>query len=234
MMTRKAFRWLAALLSVAVVVILLSPATRTAVIALLRGETSYRGIPSSSWSKTIREGPVPFSPPGHIVSVDFDSRVPASPLDGVKKSLGLQYTVTVAYYPLREDDAAAIPVLIELLQDEHSIVRMYSAETLGAFGARAEVAIPALRTLITDEEFGAFAISVGERAMEAIARIQSDIRKNKKPGRHGTLPKPNQALHRSGASSSVVRLQPRIRRCSTSDRHDGFSKDEARCSRPAC
>jgi HEAT repeats len=173
MMTRRKLRWMV-VFSIAVLAVLLVPAARMSLIAVLRGEAFYRGSPSSVWSKTIREGAVPYSPPGYIVALDFHTHVPATTSDRVKKFLGLRYTVTAHRYPLRDDDPAAIPVLLDLLEDEHSLVRMYAAETLGALGPRAKVAVPALQKRLNDKEFGAFAISVEERAREAIARIESD------------------------------------------------------------
>jgi hypothetical protein len=175
MMTRRK-RWMAVSLSLAMLAVLLIPAARTTFIALLRGEAFYRGTPSSSWSKTIREGAVPYSPPGYVVAFDFNTHVPATATDRIKKFFGLRYTVSAYRYPLRDDDPAAIPVLLDLLEDEHSSVRMYAAETLGSFGTRAKVAVPALRKRASDREFGAFAISVGERASEAIARIELDAK----------------------------------------------------------
>jgi HEAT repeat protein len=176
MMSRRSARWLTVFAFVTIVMIF-SP-TRAAVVALLRGESSfYDGLSTSSWSQIIREESIPYSPPGHIVSVDFDTKVPASTLDQVKKALGLQFTVTANRYPLREDDAAAIPVLIELLHDKDPSVRMYSAETLGAFGAKAEVAIPALKNFLTIRKSAGSASQLVERAAEAIASIESDIQK---------------------------------------------------------
>jgi HEAT repeats len=145
------------------------------IFAFLRGEAFYHGTPSSSWSKIIREGSVPYIPPGCVVAWDIHKYAPASTSDKVKRFFGLKHAVSVDYYPLRNDDADAIPVLIELLQDDDSLVRMYSAETLGSFGARAKAAIPALKKVTNDKAIGAFAISVGERAVEAITRIESDI-----------------------------------------------------------
>jgi hypothetical protein len=173
-MTRRRLSWLAVLLVIEVLALLLTPAARMRLVAALRGEAFYCGTPSSQWSKVIREGPIPYSPPGTLVRTDFNAREPATSMDRVKKFLGLPHIDAAQRFPLRIDDPNTIPVLIDLLEDEHSSVRMYAAETLGAFGSRAKRALPALRKRVNDKEYGGFAISVGERATEAIAQIESN------------------------------------------------------------
>lgn len=172
-MTRR-LRFLSAWLLAGVVVSgLLFPIPRAVVLGFLRGERFYQGMPTSYWSKRIREGPFPYSS-GEIVQVDYRTWVPATSVDELKSWLGLQHTVAAFQYPLRENDPEAIPVLIELLKDPSSTVRMYAAETLGAFGPRAVSALPTLSELLDDKEFGGFGISVGERAAEALKKIESE------------------------------------------------------------
>jgi HEAT repeats len=142
------------------------------VAGLLRGESFYRCRPTSYWSNRILNGPIPYSP-GYVVSWDPSTYVPASSIDQVKKSLGMKYTVTPYHYPLRDHDPSAIPVLIELLRDRNSWVRMYAVETLGDFGPKASDAIPVLKELLNDDEIGGFGITVAERAAEALKHIES-------------------------------------------------------------
>lgn len=151
------------------------------------GEPFYCGLPACYWSRQIRKGGITlqyqtyFHPP-------FYSAVPATWWDGLlvaakTGSPSMVYaprplrarTSTPYAYASPTGDSAAVPVLTWLLvNDPDSMVRMYSAETLGAIGWEARGALPVLIRATRDKEFGAFAIPVSERAWQALVSIAGD------------------------------------------------------------
>jgi hypothetical protein len=155
------------------VVALALPGVRWWVYGHLRGEAMYRGRPTSYWSHEVaRSVMTPFYRRS-LAGLDAPT-VPASHLDALKAALGLQYTVTWPTFPLRDDDPAAVPVLMELLKDPESEVRMYAAQSLGGLGTSAAVAEPALTEALQDKEVGGFGFRVCDKASWALKRVRGE------------------------------------------------------------
>jgi hypothetical protein len=158
-----------------------------AVQGYVAGEPFYRGLPACYWSRQVQRGGITlqyqtyFHPP-------FYCAVPATWSDGLLAAAKVgEPRMAYAPRPLRaraptpyvetdpSGDPAAVQVLAWLLvRDSRSMVRMYAAETLGAIGWDARMALPELIRATGDGEFGAFAIPVSERAYQAILSIALD------------------------------------------------------------
>jgi HEAT repeats len=131
-------------------------------LGAIRGEASYRAYPTSFWKREILLYP-------RYCNFEILSG-PAIKSDRI--FLGAPWIRSSGYLPLRSGDTMCIPVLLELLKDDNAYVRSYSIDTLGRFGRRARSALPQLRKLIRDEDICAFGYSVGEKATDAIRRIE--------------------------------------------------------------
>ena len=150
------------------------PDMRWQVWGRLRGEAFYRGRPTSCWSHEVARCPkTPFYRRSLLAFPDAPT-VPATQLDRLKAVLGLKHTVTLPTFPLRDDDPAAVPVLIELLRDPESEVRMYAAQSLGGLGRSAAGAETALTEALQDEEFGGFGFRVCDKAAWALKRVRGE------------------------------------------------------------
>jgi len=106
----------------------------------LRGESFFAGRPSSYWSEVIRD------------------RYPVAAFeDAVGLGIG------------NEPDPAAVPMLIELLEDADDQVRFAACNALAAIGPAARQAIPALLTMLGDSN-----VFYRRNASIALARIGPD------------------------------------------------------------
>lgn len=150
----------------AVGVCLLFPGVRWALWGLWRGEAFYRGWPASSWRQRVE---------AYLVEHRARGEVPATPLDSVKQVSGLGKPNYRHPDPFHEADAAAVPVLIDLLRDARPPMRRYAAGKLGAIGPPARAAVPALVEVVRDEEADrdadGFGWSVRPTAAWALGRI---------------------------------------------------------------
>jgi hypothetical protein len=112
-------------------------------------ESSYRNKPTSYWSKKLQE-PIQRREvtQGHVKIVkDVD---PAA--------------------DLRHGDPEAIPVLVELMKDDNSIVRQEAILILARIGSPARQAIPALQQALNDPDE-----QVRGRAATALRKIELDV-----------------------------------------------------------
>jgi hypothetical protein len=110
---------LRAVLLVAVVLAgaLLVPDVRWQAWGRLRGEAFYQGRPTSYWRCELH-------------ALDADSGFgPATPTDRLKKAVGLPYRIGPAS-PLDGCSPAAVPVLVELMDDEDFRVQCDAADCL--------------------------------------------------------------------------------------------------------
>jgi hypothetical protein len=151
---------------------LLVPGVRWRLWGTLRGESFYRGRPTSYWSREVSRCPKTSDYRCSLAGLWHAPRVPATRVDGVKAVFGLPHTVTSPRFPLRDDDPSAVPVLIDLLKDPDPGVRMYAAESLGGLGTAAAAAVPALTESLRDEDVGGFGYRVCDRAAWALERVR--------------------------------------------------------------
>jgi hypothetical protein len=141
----------------------------------VRGESFYRGRPTSYWSQKICSCPNPPRYERWFLRPAFRP-TPASWLDQLKQTAGFGRPVyTFHVRPLRDEDAAAVPVLVELLRDPDAGVRMYVAETLGPLGGKAKAAVPALREALRDDGVGGFGMQVRGKAAESLRLIEKAL-----------------------------------------------------------
>src|SRR5258708_6617527 len=99
-------------------------------LGLLRNESFYRGRPTSYWR------------------VVFHRAVHGDPEDKIRaheEMLGIEPTYGQSM------DTAAIPVLVELLDDEDEETRFVACNALGARGTEAAPAVPALQRMLHQE-----------------------------------------------------------------------------------
>jgi HEAT repeat protein len=76
------------------------------------------------------------------------------------------------------DNALAVLVLVQLLDDPSDQVRGWAAWALGRAGAAARPAIPALRRLTADTGYMHIKCSVGMVAVQALSKIDPDTFKD--------------------------------------------------------
>jgi hypothetical protein len=144
------------------------------VAALLRGEHFYHGKPTSFWSKEVQECvKTPFYRSDAHFHELMEER-PATIGDRVRQYFGLSYETERPKRPLRDENPKAIPVLVDLLRDPDPTVRMYAAETLGAFGPAAKAAVRELAQLLLDDKIGGFGFMVSEKAAWSLGQIGTD------------------------------------------------------------
>jgi len=106
------------------------PDLRWWVYGRLRGEAMYRGKPTSYWREVIHAWPGPQCGPVTLP-------------DRVKKAVGLPYQLGPLPEPLEGSSLAAVPVLVELLNDGDDHDRYYAAYLLGR-GSGAPADLPAV------------------------------------------------------------------------------------------
>jgi hypothetical protein len=172
-------RWLlraVLLLSVVLVGALAVPVVHWRLWGWLRGESFYRGRPTSYWSREAADwcmdhdwGCIPGLRRHTLPDVLGYDRT-----DRLERCLHIPPRQGEAAEVLWAGDEAAVPVLIELLKDEDSDVRGEAARALGRAGPRARGAIPALVELVSDGQVNE--VSVHELAAEALGRMGRDAR----------------------------------------------------------
>jgi hypothetical protein len=143
---------------------LATPASRYPLVGVLGGERFFHGMPTSYWSSEIRS----------IRGLSIENRLPVK-VQSLCYYLGVEFIFpyfdiypSVRFIELM-NDVEAVPVLIDLLKDEHADVRGVAAQALGGYGPEAANAISSLHQLLhADEAF------VREHAASALHRIASD------------------------------------------------------------
>lgn len=164
-------RRIGGLFAIIVAIILLSPQARWGLWGTLRRDTFYRGWPTGYWRETVRHCPItPYFRRTTLSSLRNTQRVTTTGWS--KLFFSLDESPLPHELPLRDGDAGAIPVLMALLEDPDPRVRMYAAESLGSFGARARMAIGLLTKACQDQEVGGLGITVGEKASSALRQVQ--------------------------------------------------------------
>lgn len=123
------------------------------------GEAFYLGRPTSYWSADIQDWEAKDMPNSWIAKVMVRLGLRESPrsrpriLEPDQKLAELLHVHRA--YPQPTDNAptykAAVPVLVELLEDEHEQVRRQAALTLGHIGPDAQLGVPALIRLLRDQ-----------------------------------------------------------------------------------
>jgi hypothetical protein len=184
--TRKIAITLACVCTLSAVAFTFIPDLQLIARGLARGERFYRGMPTSYWSKrvddTISVMLTPYSHPrprraprpGWLWRASLAPDEPATSFEAAKKLLRLSYVSSQAPLPLRGNDVNAIPILIDLLEDQEPCVRMYAAESLGLWGPRAPSAVAPLNAHLHDDEGCGLGYSVGEVVAEALRAIAPD------------------------------------------------------------
>lgn len=95
------------------------------------------------------------------------SSLMAPALAGVLDDANKYVRAAAAFGLARVEDPRGMPVLTELLRDEHRDVRTMAAIALGDLGALARVAVPALEAAAHDAQ-----PEVRQRASEALAKVR--------------------------------------------------------------
>jgi hypothetical protein len=164
---RRLFLVLGLSLATLVAVVLLEP-TRV-LWGLLRNESFYRNRPTSYWRAKVHRD-IYFKPSPSTTGGWFNlASIHREELYGLQTTLG------------EAPDPAAIPVLVELLDDEDSQVCFFACNTLVGHGPEAAAAIPALRKLLRLDIFHR------RHAVKGLAAIGSPAR--------AALPDLIEALH---------------------------------------
>jgi hypothetical protein len=137
------------LIVIAIVVGLIASSMTFRMVGSMGKESSYRNKPTSYWSKKLQEPIVRREVwQGHVkILKDVD---PAA--------------------DLRHGDPDAIPVLVELMKDNNSIVRQEAILILARIGSPARQAIPALQQALSDPDE-----QVRARAATALRKIELDV-----------------------------------------------------------
>jgi hypothetical protein len=114
------------------------PFTRDAVVGLARREPFYNGWPTRSWDRAIRQARAAEEAPPPPTWLDrLLGRSPCPWHDGP--------------FWIRQGDADAVPLFVQLLQSDDAHVRMTAAWTLGWLGCREDLIVPALEAALRDE-----------------------------------------------------------------------------------
>jgi len=148
-MKKRRIFWFGICPCLAIALALATPLCRWSLIGFFHGESFYAGFPTSRWRQAIQEWRV--SRP----SSDRFSYLPAR----VRTLLKLHDSQPLAPLYARgansgrspEADPAALPVLIELLQDPDGNVRCYALDTLRELGSNASRAVPAVVTTLKED-----------------------------------------------------------------------------------
>jgi hypothetical protein len=149
---RRGLLWRGVVLAAVLLAVELLPWGWYAVPGLLRGEHFYRALPTSYWRKCARDW-LAHAPPGR-------SSGPAL-LGRLAGYLGLNRAS-----PPVLNDRAAVPVLVDLLDESDPDVRAWAANTVGIGPAGAE-AVPALIAALSDPDW-----RVRSNAMDSLAGMQ--------------------------------------------------------------
>jgi hypothetical protein len=131
---------LVALVSLALAACALGPWMYYVGLGIQRGEHFYHGLPSTYWKKSVGEYLEP-----------WQAQPPSFPVRLLRR---LHPQSGPASTSILNPDPAAVPVLIDLLQDAHGGVRGLACITLGEIGPPASPAIPAIIEAVKSE--GAF------------------------------------------------------------------------------
>lgn len=150
----------------------LLPPVRWSVLGWARGEAFYQGRPTSYWSK---EAQTLWAFTGPSSGIIHDHWVgnrwirPVSLEDQLLAKLHIRsrkLKLRIDDFELLKPDPAAIPVLIELLDDPAAQVRQIAAQGLGHLGPKAAAAIGALQRACNDEDG-----NVQQQAVQALRLI---------------------------------------------------------------
>ena len=154
------------------------PGVRWPLWGRLRGESFYRGRPTSYWRRLILDYPGQATLDHRQIPEDMQlgwDCAPATPVDSLRRVCGLPYQLARLPYPFEENVPEAIPVLTELLRDGNPGVRLYAAGCLGDIGPAAKPAVPALLAALGDHEMGdSFHWQVSDSAAQALKQVDPE------------------------------------------------------------
>lgn len=127
---------------------LATPFCRYGIVGLARGESFYKGRPTSYWRGVVKH----FA--GLLKSVPIGKTAvfppPTTFLDNAHAFLGKILSKEIGVPP-DESDFSSLPIYIELLSDEDADVREYAAVVIGKMGPSAKAAVPGLSALLKDK-----------------------------------------------------------------------------------
>lgn len=125
--------------------LLLTRLTYWRVVGHSRGESFFRGRPTSYWRQEILDY--------HVAWSRYKTCwVPTTPTDRLRASFGLDDRLGHEAPLLSEGDPAAVAVLLELRRDEECTARSDALVGLGKIGDRDPRVVPALRAALSDAE----------------------------------------------------------------------------------
>jgi HEAT repeats len=132
-------------------ILLALPVPRSILFGFVRGESFYKGRPTSHWSGVVKWW-VEFRKHKRVGGFsDLMRLTPPSLLDRLKGALPGFGRTDDFLPPDWDSDPAALSVLSELLWEPDAEVREYAALTLGQQGPRAQMALPRLIELLQDD-----------------------------------------------------------------------------------
>lgn len=159
---RRCLGWTSVALAViGLAYVLVDPTSRSILRGVLYGERFYRGKPANYWGRLIKERHE--TPPSRFAMRPF----PWNWYDRLRVArIGRRWPeLDKLIHPLLEGDAAAVPVLIELLDHDREEVRVTAAQGLRAVGPAASDATLALARALSDTE------EVQEKSFQALHAI---------------------------------------------------------------
>jgi hypothetical protein len=166
----------AVLLAAVALASLLIPDVRWPLRGWVRGESFFRGRPTSYWSREVKDwmasqdwGCIP-PPRLHTLPevLGYDRT------DWLERRLGIPPRVGADAPCLWEGDRKAVPVLVELLKDKDTSVAAKAASGLGRIGPEARGTVPALIKVLVAT--GADEIYFREEVVQALGRFGRDAR----------------------------------------------------------
>jgi HEAT repeats len=156
-------------------ILLALPVPRSILLGFVRGESFYKGRPTSHWRGVVKwwvEYEKEHRPSVFIGAIVVHATLPPPPppslFDRVKAVLPGFDSIDNFLPPGWDSDPAAIPVLSDLLLDPDADVREYAALTLSRQGPQAHIALPRLIELLEDDN-----AEVRRSAAIAVADIET-------------------------------------------------------------
>jgi hypothetical protein len=146
-MKRRRLFWLSLLLLLLVLAVVVFPASRWRIIGWVKGEAFYDGRPTSYWSERIKARHVRHDERSKLILAKANNtyswtRLWSDLTGRDTEDLSDPLCTQESAYPFA--DTAAVPVMIELLGDPESQVRIYTCHALVTVEGSNKAAIPAL------------------------------------------------------------------------------------------
>lgn len=141
--------WLGLAFVLVLVVAYFHPGVYWPIAGWLKGEAFYQGYPTSYWSRAIPQ----YWDSRRLEDIRQSTSTPACWVDRLMLFFNLNHRVGIdPPFQIRSDqekDPAAVPVLVELLEDKDDQVCFYAANALGLLGHEAKPAVPTLIKMLS-------------------------------------------------------------------------------------